>query len=53
MERLPDFSDEDRNLISQAAIEVWRARAKEVSSKAEEYQGRMEEALAKHREAAN
>ncbi|MCQ9617443.1 TRAP transporter substrate-binding protein DctP [Paenalcaligenes niemegkensis] len=49
VERSPDFSESDRNKLSEAAIEVWRARAEQVGGEAEEIQKRIEDALMKLR----
>jgi TRAP-type C4-dicarboxylate transport system substrate-binding protein len=49
VERLPDFSAEDREKLSRAAIQAWRARAVQVGGDAEKVQKRMEDALMKLR----
>src|SRR3546814_12288829 len=49
VERLPDFSAEDREKLSRAAIEAWRARAAQAGGDAEKVQKRMEDALMKLR----
>jgi len=45
VEQLDDFSDADRTRLSEAAIQVWRARAAQVGGEAEEMQQRIENAL--------
>jgi TRAP-type C4-dicarboxylate transport system substrate-binding protein len=50
VKRLPDFSAEDRQRLSDAAVESWRARAEQVGGKALEVQKRMENALLELRE---
>ncbi|MEO6958899.1 MAG: TRAP transporter substrate-binding protein DctP [Burkholderiaceae bacterium] len=45
VKQLPDFSQEDRKLISDTAIKVWRARAVRVGDKAVKYQQIMEKEL--------
>jgi TRAP-type C4-dicarboxylate transport system substrate-binding protein len=49
VKKIPDFSAEDRQRISDVAVKVWRARAARVGGKAVEYQQIMEKELMKVR----
>src|SRR3546814_10147322 len=49
VERLPDFSAEDREKLSRAAIEAWRARAAQAGGDAVTVQNRMDKAFLKLR----
>lgn len=49
VKHMPDFSAEDRKLISDTAIKVWRARAVKIGDKAVKYQQIMEKELMKVR----